>query len=366
MILCWDNVDNFVLDRKRFINKVTNKKYYLNDECLYCKNPFMSSKKNGKYCSNACQMLLKQKDTSNKVNKINKSLSKHNIKLLGKYKSTTSTIDVMCLKCGNIWKNSYGNIKNGQTKCSVCDPWSNIPITWSDVINLFSDYNYDVLTNKNDFDGGYKTKLLVKCPEGHERYTTYTFFKAGAKKCPECFNYKKIQFSDIKKSMEDEGWVVLSHKSDYKNQNTTPIYCKCPNGHIQYKSVRKWRMGRRCSICISSGPELEIRDFIKKINIKCVFNTRKVLNGLELDFYFPDKKKAIEFNGDYWHSNYNIYNSDYYNKHKGLYASEIWVKDAIKKRKCKKYGIGLMIIWDNSWKNDSINEKSRIVKFINN
>lgn len=49
--------------------------------------------------------------------------------------------------------------------------------------------------------------------------------------------------------------------------------------------------------------EKEIHDYIKSIyggTIIC--NSRKIIPPHELDFYIPDLKLAIEFNGTYWHS----------------------------------------------------------------
>lgn len=124
-------------------------------------------------------------------------------------------------------------------------------------------------------------------------------------------------------------------------------------------------MGRRCVHCNTSGPELAFRKEIEKLNYEVIFNDRKTLDGLELDFYFPEINKAIEFNGDFWHCNYDRYDCNYFNKHKGLYASELWVKDAIKRRKCKKNGIDLITIWDSYWqdyKEDTMNHIQTFLK----
>jgi hypothetical protein len=54
---------------------------------------------------------------------------------------------------------------------------------------------------------------------------------------------------------------------------------------------------------------------------------------LELDVWFPDLNKAIEFNGDYWHSKENVKQ-----------------RDVEKIIQCKEKNIDLLIINEKEWK----------------
>lgn len=55
----------------------------------------------------------------------------------------------------------------------------------------------------------------------------------------------------------------------------------------------------------SSKGEREVREYINEIyNGEVIYNCRNIIHG-ELDIYIPDKKLAIEFNGNYWHSTLN-------------------------------------------------------------
>lgn len=52
-----------------------------------------------------------------------------------------------------------------------------------------------------------------------------------------------------------------------------------------------------------SHPEDEIIAFIKSISdVSIIHDDRTLIKPYELDIYIPDKKLAIEFNGNYWHS----------------------------------------------------------------
>lgn len=82
------------------------------------------------------------------------------------------------------------------------------------------------------------------------------------------------------------------------------IILKCNNCNLVFENNY---LGLSCNFCNKkprSMVEKELFDFIKSIyNGEIQRNVRKILdNEFELDFYFPDKKLAIEFNGNYYHS----------------------------------------------------------------
>lgn len=62
-----------------------------------------------------------------------------------------------------------------------------------------------------------------------------------------------------------------------------------------------------------SKKELELRHELECIGFTS-HNVRSVLNSKEIDIFNIDKKIAIEFNGNYWHSNLKLPKSYHYNK----------------------------------------------------
>lgn len=377
MIITWENADDFELIRKSFRNKKTGKRgWYLQECCKGCKEPYFSGQKHSTYCSNKCQKEYQKRNGLYKWNaETVKDYVENKIGLIllsTELKSYTSTIKVQCSKCNHVWIPFFNNLIKGQTKCPKCEV-KNTPTTWQDAINLFNSYNLELLSNEEEYKSANSSKLKFKCKKcGFEHEMSYTGLKYSkyennedCQVCRSLKNNKKIFFADIKQWFEDENWTVLSTEDDYKSQNSTPIHCICPSGHEQWKSVRKWRVGRRCPYCTTSGPKLEVRKFIEGLGYKVSFNNRSILDGKELDFYFPYLNKAIEFNGDYWHCNYNMYPSTYYNAHKGIYANDLWVVDGIKKRMCKKKDIELSTIWENDWKWYTDDAKRNIVEFLN-
>jgi len=108
-----------------------------------------------------------------------------------------------------------------------------------------------------------------------------------------------------------------------------------------YNRAHRDRTGIICPICnpINSFSSLE-KEFIgilEKLNIENYQkNNRKIISPLELDFYFPEHKIAIELNGIYWHSE--------------LYKDKMYHK--IKADLCEKQNIQLIQIWEDDFYNN--------------
>lgn len=98
------------------------------------------------------------------------------------------------------------------------------------------------------------------------------------------------------------------------------------------------------SIC-----EFEITELLNNVDIR--MHVRNVIGPQELDIYIPEKKIAIEFNGDYWHSTEKI--DKYYHQQKTI--------------TCAKQGIRLIHIFEHEWKDEKTRKKLEyIIREINN
>lgn len=97
----------------------------------------------------------------------------------------------------------------------------------------------------------------------------------------------------------------------------------------------------------SSLKEKEVANFIKSLyygNIQT--NVRNIISPLELDIYIPEKKIAIEFNGNYWHSDIN--KDKNYHQEKTL--------------NCAKHGIRLIHIFEYEWNSN----EDKIKQYLSN
>jgi hypothetical protein len=137
----------------------------------------------------------------------------------------------------------------------------------------------------------------------------------------------------------------------YRNSLFEILHGKCGNEFKINKSLLLSRIKSDSYICTVCNPigvhqssiEVEVKMFLDENNIKYETRNRKILNGLELDIYIPDKNLAFEINGVYWHN--EIYKSENYHK--------------TKTEKCLALGIHLIHIWEDDWKN-----KKEILKSI--
>lgn len=149
--------------------------------------------------------------------------------------------------------------------------------------------------------------------------------------------------TDLSFVHSDDVAILLSPK----HNSHSIVRTKCPKcgeycGH-SFHSVYNYTTGklthRLCKRCYASGTsyyEDNIQKFISTFySYECIRNYRKVIPPLELDLYYPEKKVAIEFNGDYWHSNKFKTDSYHYDKF----------------RKCLDKGVLLVSIFELDWHN---------------
>ena len=111
---------------------------------------------------------------------------------------------------------------------------------------------------------------------------------------------------------------------------------------------------RACKACAflysQSKEEKEVHDYISTFyNGECIQNTRDIISPLELDLYYPEKKIAIEFNGDYWHSDEYKPRDYHYNKFK----------------LCRDRGVLLVSIFELEWLNNKDKIKSYLIDLFN-
>lgn len=105
----------------------------------------------------------------------------------------------------------------------------------------------------------------------------------------------------------------------------------CPEGHKWESFV--YAIKGICPLCNPSSLEKELEEFITDRGIQCVRNTRQVIPPLEIDFYFPEAKLAVETNGLYWHSSKQVEKLQHYTKFKQTQAK----------------GLSLLVIWEDDW-----------------
>lgn len=83
------------------------------------------------------------------------------------------------------------------------------------------------------------------------------------------------------------------------------------------------------------------------------------------DYVDMERKKCIEFNGDFWHCNPTQYQSDYHHRIKNTSAKDIWDKDSKKSELIKNKGYKILIIWESEYRKSPQQTLDKCIKFIN-
>ena len=251
--------------------------------------------------------------------------------LIEEYKGARTKVKIRCDK-GHKYSVFPYNFKSGK-RCPKC------PIIQAkeQFIELLVKEGYELISEYKNVT----TKVKLRCPEGHEySSTTPSNFKSG-RRCPVCAGQCPIQAEkEFKELLTKEGYELLG---EYKGA-LKKVKIRCNNGH-EYSSTtpNSFKKGHRCPVCAGhiSQKEIYILNYVRSIiNEEVISGDRtniinpKTGNYLELDIWIPRLRKAIEFNGTFWHSDeYSMY------------------KDGIKREYCEENGIELMVIGELEYDN---------------
>ena len=143
-----------------------------------------------------------------------------------------------------------------------------------------------------------------------------------------------------------QGWKVL---------NLPIIY----NGRVRYISniyideIKRYKEENQ-NLKATSKLEQEIYNFVKDHTpYRCYRNAQNQISDdkqrYELDIYIPKLKIAIEFNGDYWHS--DLHKDKYYHQNKT--------------KLCYEKGILLVHIYEHDYKNHKQEIQENLIKLLN-
>lgn len=159
-------------------------------------------------------------------------------------------------------------------------------------------------------------------------------------------DHRASAVSSVRKNSVDM-WKDRGLDIEYTDNDTVIIKNGCPvHGDIELDvktfnnrtKPERINVSSVCPVCNPldsySGPEIEIKNNLDLFGIEYVMNDRSIIKPYELDFYIPDKKIAVEFNGVYFHSDRSGKPIDY---HK------------MKSDMCAAKGIELIHIWENEW-----------------
>jgi len=227
-------------------------------------------------------------------------------------------------------------------KCKICKKeltfkWTITKWFWKYCNNICS--VQDKETHKKWMDK-YKKELQNRYWENITSYFQTEEFKRKKEKT----SFKKYstqypcQSKEIKQKIEDS--IISKY---WSKKELWKITYKKSIETIEKKYWKNFRFDFQ-----TSKPELELKYFINKTNIKIkiINNDNNILNWKELDIYLPEYKLAIEYNGLMWHSIWKHRSSKFNNY---FLESKIKNKHLYKTEECRKQKIQLLHIFENEW-----------------
>ena len=166
---------------------------------------------------------------------------------------------------------------------------------------------------------------------------------------------------------KDKENIISSHlQYDRKDRVTSQIGYWIKRGYSEEdakKIVSERQKTFTLNRCIEKYCKERICEYLE-INVP---EKQKYISDKNNNHYSYDltiENKIIEFNGDFWHMNPNIYDKNSYNKVKNMTAEEIWKHD-IEKIKCaESYGYKVLTIWESEYKKDKEGTIQKCIDFL--
>ena len=209
--------------------------------------------------------------------------------------------------------------------------------------NKFIKKSNEIHNNKYDYSKlNYKKmdeKGIIICPE-HGEFEQILNYHYNGSGCPKCKGKNMTTEDFIKKSKKLHGNKYDYSLVNYEKSNKK-INIICPK-HGEFKQIPNHHLsGRGCPKCRLSKGEKEIEKLLNKFNIK--YESQKKFEGcsfilpLKFDFYLPEYKTCIEYDGEQHFKKYKFEKDD-----KKLLLRK--KRDNIKNSYCKNNNINLIRI----------------------
>lgn len=258
------------------------------------------------------------------------------------------TINNNCKMCGK--KTNYQNIKYGYLEyCSSKCSNSNKEVQEKKKAKCIQSFGVEnpsqsdiVKSRKKETfieHFGVDCNLKLKTTQNNIKQTNLR--KYGSEYHTSSNHYKKQRFittyNNLLKSSKFTNISPNFKMEDFKGvEKTYEFVCKkCDNIFKDHLQDGRIPICRKCNPVIQSVSEKEIYEYLLPFCSDIIMSDRKILNGKELDMYIPSKKIAIEFNGNYYHS--EVY---------GGVGKEYHIN---KTKLCEAKGIKLVHIFEDEW-----------------
>lgn len=225
-------------------------------------------------------------------------------RILGEYKGAKKRVEAECLKCGTLVNNyaaSYIQKHSGCRECARRKPKSN-RYTTEFVKRKIEDCSvgeYELIGEYVKSDVQIEIRH-IKC--GYKWRLYYGNFVNKGSRCPKCVGMYNMTAKEFNKYVEDMTDGEYTCLTPFYN-NTQHVMMKHNHcGHAYAVTPKNFKKGRRCPQCRESFGETKIRRTLENLGVE--YEQEKRLqtgmlrpNHFRLDFYLPEYKNVIEYDG---------------------------------------------------------------------
>lgn len=257
-----------------------------------------------------------------------------------------------CQKCGGQWESNYHRRVVEGKGCPYCSG-QKVLIGFNDLASrypaLVEEYSLLNTRTAEEISFGSGQNVLWNCKKCGQIYPCIVYNRAHlGRGCPYCAGKTPIlgvnDLATLRPYLVLE-WSKenLSKPEDFTLFSNKKVKWSCQEGHTWTAAIATRALGRNCKKCSrkESKGEKEVSSHIKSMYAgEIIENDRKVLAGLELDIYLPELRIAVEYNGDYWHSD------DFVSK-RNTTAEKL---HETKRSKCEENDVLLLFVWESDWK----------------
>lgn len=318
-------------------------------ECLICHTVWKARPNNIFSKGYGCPKCGQKKASKSNIIPKEEFLKRFNndeIELIGDYTAIYTNTKFRCKKCGHEWECRPYHITKGHG-CPKCA--GNIKKTDEEFRNELKSVNPNIIPLTKYINN--RTHVLCECKicgcQWNVKPANIFSLNRG---CPKCSKNKKKthqEFVDEMKRVNPNIEIL----GEYKNA-ATKILCRCKkDGYVWEGTPNAICHGVGCPKCNSSKGEMAVEKYLKDNNISYEIQKRfddcKNIFSLPFDFYLPNNKTCIEYDGSLHYKAV-----DYFGGEEALKSTQS--RDKIKTNYCKEHNIKLIRI--PYWEFDNIEE----------
>lgn len=223
----------------------------------------------------------------------------------------------------------FSSFKNGH-RCAKCS--GNKKLTIEEVKHYIESFEYKILSSEYINNSTKLDMQCPKGHSFKMRFNDFKNGQR-CRECYNKFvgDSKRHSYDYVKNYIEMRGYELIS--KEYKNSKTK-LVLKCPNGHIFEMTFEKFKSGNNCSVCKESKGERKICKILDNWEVvykrQYRFNDCRSVRPLPFDFYLPDYNTCIEFDGRQHFNQIEFFdpNLEDFNKRKNNdYIKDIYCKN---------------------------------------